>query len=68
MISVPDPDLQFRSSSLCSKGNCVEVAPLPDGGAVIRDSKHRSGPTLLFDSQEWAQFVAGVKHGEFDFS
>jgi hypothetical protein len=45
----------------------VEVAPLPDGGAVVRDAKDRSREALVFDALEWADFVAGVKNGEFDF-
>ncbi|MGH3811221.1 MAG: DUF397 domain-containing protein [Pseudonocardiaceae bacterium] len=61
------PTLLFRTSSRCSKGGCVEVAPLPNGGAVVRDSKDRTREPLTFDGQEWADFVSGVKNGEFDF-
>jgi hypothetical protein len=45
----------------------VEVAPLPNGGAVVRDSKDRTREPLSFDAHEWADFVSGVKNGEFDF-
>jgi hypothetical protein len=45
----------------------VEVAPLPDGGAVVRSTKDRTREPLTFDRQEWADFVSGVKNGEFDF-
>jgi uncharacterized protein DUF397 len=61
------PTLLFRRSSRCSKGGCVEVAPLPNGGAVVRDSKDRNREPLMFDGPEWGDFVAGVKNGEFDF-
>ncbi|HYZ38206.1 MAG TPA: DUF397 domain-containing protein [Pseudonocardiaceae bacterium] len=61
------PTLLFRASSRCSKGACVEVAPLPDGGAVVRDSKDRAREPLSFNADEWADFVSGVKDGEFDF-
>jgi len=44
----------------------VEVAPRPDGGVAVRDTKDRAW-TLVFDATEWADFVAGVKDGEFDF-
>lgn len=47
-------------------GECVEVADLPDGSRAVRDSKDRSGPTLLFTPAEWRAFVEGVKLGEFD--
>jgi hypothetical protein len=45
----------------------VEVAPLPDGGAVVRDTKDRAREPLTFDRKEWADFILGVKNGEFDF-
>lgn len=61
------PTLGFRKSSRCSAGGCVEVAPLPDGGAVVRDTKDRTREPLTFTGQEWADFVSGVKNGEFDF-
>ncbi|MGH3899373.1 MAG: DUF397 domain-containing protein [Pseudonocardiaceae bacterium] len=61
------PTLLFRTSTRCSKGGCVEVAPLPNGGAVVRDSKDRTREPLTFDGQGWADFVSGVKNGEFDF-
>jgi len=46
-------------------GNCVEVADL-EGGMAVRDSKDPEGPTLVFTLAEWAAFLAGAKHGEFD--
>lgn len=66
MTVASHPTLLFRTSSRCGTGGCVEVAPLPDGGAVVRDTKDRT-VGLMFDGQEWADFVAGVKNGEFDF-
>ncbi|HZS22301.1 MAG TPA: DUF397 domain-containing protein [Pseudonocardiaceae bacterium] len=62
------PTLAYRTSSRCSSGGCVEVAPLPDGGAVVRDTKDRTREPLTFDRQEWIDFVSGVKNGEFDFA
>jgi len=62
------PTLAYRTSSWCSSGGCVEVAPLPDGGAVVRDTKDRTREPLTFDRQEWIDFVSGVKNGEFDFA
>jgi len=61
------PALLFRTSTRCSSGGCVEVAPLPGGGAVVRDNKDRTRAPLMFDGQEWADFISGVKGGEFDF-
>jgi hypothetical protein len=59
--------LMYRTSSRCTGGGCVEVAPLPDGGAVVRSTNDRVREPLTFDRQEWVDFVSGVKNGEFDF-
>ncbi|WP_232660914.1 DUF397 domain-containing protein [Pseudonocardia sp. TRM90224] len=57
--------IEFKISSFCNLGNCVEVGQLPDGSFAVRDTKDRSA-TLTFSVDEWAAFVAGVKNGEFD--
>ncbi len=58
--------LKWRKSSYSESGNCVEVASLPDGKLVIRDSKDREVPLLVFTPGEWCTFLSGVKGGEFD--
>lgn len=45
----------------------MEVAPMPDGSVTVRSTKDPGREPLTFDRQEWADFVAGVKNGEFDF-
>lgn len=66
MFVVLDRDrLDFRRSSYCSVGTCVEVAVAEDGVAV-RDAKAESGPVLQFTSDEWNAFLLGVRAGEFD--
>jgi hypothetical protein len=47
-------------------GNCVEVAALPDGDVAVRNSRHPSGPALVYTRAEITAFLAGVKDGEFD--
>jgi hypothetical protein len=47
-------------------GSCVEVAKLPDGEIAVRNSRHPSGPALIYTRAEIAAFLAGVKDGEFD--
>jgi len=47
-------------------GNCVEVAELPGGGVAVRNSRHPSGPALMYSRDEISAFLAGVKDGEFD--
>jgi hypothetical protein len=44
----------------------VEVAPLPDGGVAVRDSKDPSGPILRYTPLEFAAFLHGARAGEFD--
>lgn len=55
-----------KSSFSGANGNCVEVAPLADGGTAIRDSKDPNGPALFFTKAEMDAFLAGAKAGEFD--
>lgn len=58
----------YRKSSFCGGGNCVEVASLPDGQIVVRDSKDVSVREHRYTPDEWIAFVQGVKAGEFDFN
>jgi Domain of unknown function (DUF397) len=55
---------EFKTSSFCSGGDCVEVG-LRDGGVAVRDTKDRRRE-LTFSPQEWAAFVAGIKRGAFE--
>ena len=56
---------EYRISSFCSGGDCVEVGMLQEGVVAVRDTKDRSRE-LTFSSQEWAAFVADIKRGAFD--
>jgi hypothetical protein len=47
-------------------GNCVEVATLYGGEVALRNSRHPSGPKLIFSRTEMAAFLAGVKDDKFD--
>jgi hypothetical protein len=55
-----------KSSRSNPSGNCVEVAALPDSGIAVRNSRHPSGPALVYTRAEISAFLAGVKNGEFD--
>ncbi|MFE4174455.1 DUF397 domain-containing protein [Streptomyces sp. NPDC056909] len=52
----------WRKSSYSggSNGDCLEVA---DGyvNVPVRDSKNPTGPTLLFQTADWASFIESVK-------
>jgi hypothetical protein len=56
---------EFKTSSFCSGGDCVEVGMLPRGEVAVRDTKDRSRE-LVFGTEEWATFVAEVKSGALD--
>ncbi len=61
------PGVSWRKSHYSNpSGNCVEVAELPDGGIAVRNSRHSSGPMLIYTRAEIAAFVHGAKDGEFD--
>ena len=64
-MDTTEGSIQWRRSSRCETGGCVEVAHT-DGTIAIRDSKDVDGPVLTFSHGEWAAFVAGVRNGEFD--
>ncbi|MGK4582578.1 DUF397 domain-containing protein [Kitasatospora sp. HPMI-4] len=64
-----DPDLSgaswFKSSYSGNGGTCVEVSPDFPGVVPVRDSKDPEGPSLIFSTDAFAAFVAGVKSGEY---
>lgn len=55
-----------KSKASNPSGSCVEVAMLPDGEIAVRNSRHPSGPALIYTRAEIAAFLTGAKDGEFD--
>ena len=55
-----------KSSASNPTGSCVEVAELADGAIAVRNSRHPSGPALIYTRAEIEAFLAGAKNGEFD--
>lgn len=54
-----------KASASDATGQCVEVRP--DGDDVlVRDSKDPGGGTLRLTRSQFAGWLAGAKHGEFD--
>lgn len=62
-MDTTEGSIQWRRSSRCETGACVEVARI-NGMIAIRDSKDAA--ILIFSPDEWSAFVAGVRDGEFD--
>ncbi|WP_019806563.1 DUF397 domain-containing protein [Saccharomonospora halophila] len=66
-----EANLTWRKSSFSggggtSGGNCIEVAPTPDGRIAIRNSKHPEAGAPLFTRAEMAAWIEGCRAGEFD--
>lgn len=61
-------NVTWRKSSYsgANGGGCVEIAQFPASAVGVRDSKDPDGGNLLFSADVWAEFIQGIKHGEFD--
>jgi Domain of unknown function (DUF397) len=55
---------KWRMASRCDGGQCVEIGILGDS-VLIRDSANRDGERLTLSCDEWQEFIAGVKDGDF---
>ncbi|GAA2643932.1 DUF397 domain-containing protein [Paractinoplanes durhamensis] len=60
-------ELSWKTSSYCTNSTCVQVGMTEDSVA-IRDSKDLDQRPLKYTRDEWRQFIAGVKDGEFDLA
>jgi hypothetical protein len=57
---------QWRRSTYCANGACVEVAARPDA-VLVRDGKLvDDSPRLAFDPAAWRRFVDGIRAGDFE--
>ncbi len=62
----PDEPVWRKSSFSNGAGNdCVELAVLT-AAIAVRDSKNRSGRTLLLPPSEWDALRVAVRSGRFD--
>ncbi|MCU7728783.1 DUF397 domain-containing protein [Actinoplanes sp. KI2] len=59
------PTTEWRKSTFCSTGACVEVAF--DGDSVaVRDGKNPKREAIRVTRAQWNDFVRGVQAHEFD--
>lgn len=49
-----------------SQGTCVELARIPGELIAVRNSRHPSGPALIYTRAEIDAFIAGARDGDFD--
>ena len=56
-------DATWRTSSYSGSngGECVEVAGHPADSVLVRDTRDKSGPVLIFGHAVWRRFAAEVK-------
>ena len=55
-----------RSSQCVGSTTCVEVAPSGSDTVGVRDAKDPHGPAFWFSSDQWQDFVKGVRSGEWE--
>lgn len=55
----------WRKSSFTVDNNCVEIAET-GGDILVRNSNHPDRGTLALPRQDFADWLAGCKAGEFD--
>ncbi|MDH6579556.1 DUF397 domain-containing protein [Kitasatospora sp. MAP5-34] len=66
MLALDLDNASWRKSTFSGdSGDCVEVADGFPGVMPVRDSKDPYGPTLIFPTDAWSAFVAGVRAGDF---
>lgn len=65
MKASPSHNIAWQVSSRCDSGQCVGVARQGESVLVV-NTNNLEGPVGEFTLDEWRQFVAGVKLGDFD--
>lgn len=59
-----DLDLDFRKSTFCSGGDCLEIAR-KNGKVYVRNNQ-RPDDIVEYSEQGWGDLIVGVKRGEFE--
>lgn len=58
-------NLTWHRPSRCDELSCIE-ATHHNGHIYVRDSKNPHTPPLDFTPAEWADFLTGIRNGDFD--
>jgi predicted secreted Zn-dependent protease len=58
-------NLNWRKSRTCESGACVQVARRGDH-ILVGNTNNPDGQVSEFTTDEWRNFLAGVKMGDFD--
>ena len=61
MASLTVQSTDWRTSSHCSHGDCVQVVAVPSLSVAIRDSKDDAGPILVVTDSSWRRFVRDIQ-------
>lgn len=57
--------LTWRTARRCDTGACVEIGTAGES-IMVRSSADPDGVRISLSRDEWQEFVAGVKDGDFD--
>jgi hypothetical protein len=55
----------WRTAKRCEGGACVQIAILGES-VIIRSSADPDGTCATLSRDEWREFLAGAKDGDFD--
>ncbi len=58
-------DIDWHTSRACDGGACVGVARRGDV-VIMGNTNNPAAPVHEFSTEEWRDFLAGVKLGDFD--
>jgi hypothetical protein len=62
---VASEGLDWHVSRTCDNGQCIRVARRGNS-VLIGNTNSPEGPVSEFTTDEWRQFLAGAKLGDFD--
>ncbi len=55
----------WRTTKRCDTGACVEIGTLGES-VLVRSSGDADGICVTLSREQWLEFVAGIKDGDFE--